>query len=166
MAHHVAAHHDGHAAAREGGAQLVEVLRVGDVHREVLRENADVEHVGHGHGGDAPAQAVGLGLFGPGELVNGQQDLEALVADGPDDALVGQGEGVEGAGEEGQRPGRAEVEALPEQLLLRHEAVELAQHGGAVVECQPVVRLLVVGGQQLALRQHKGAALLVVAQLR
>ena len=163
--HHVAAHHDGHAAAREGGAQLVEVLRVGDVHREVLREDADVEHVGHGHGGDAPAQAVGLGLFGPGELVNGQQDLEALVADGPDDALVGQGEGVEGAGEEGHGAGRTEVKALVEQALLGDEAVELAQHGGPVVERQALAGEFVLGGEQLALGEHKGAALFVAAQL-
>ena len=124
-----------------------------------------MEHVGYGHGGDAPAQAVGLGLFGPGELVNGQQDLEALVADGPDDALVGQGEGVEGTGEKGHGAGRAEVKALVEQALLGDEAVELAQHGGPVVERQALAGEFVLGGEQLALGEHKGAALFVAAQL-
>ena len=165
VGHHVAAHHDGHAAAREGLAQLAQVLRVGDIHREVLGEDVDVELVRHGHGHDAAADAVGLGALGPGEFVDGQQHLEAQVADGPDDALVGQGEGVERAGEEGHGPGRAEVEPAVEQPLLGDEAVQLAQHEGPVVERQLPVGGLVMGGQQLPLRQQEGAALLVAAQL-
>ena len=166
VGYHVAAHHDGYAPSRKCLPQTAQVVGIGDVHREILREKVDVELVGHGHGRDAAADAGGLCALGPGEFVDGQQHLEARIPDGADDALVGQGEGIESAGEERHRPGRAEVKALPEQLLLCHEAVELAQHGGPVVERQPVVRLLVVGGQQLALRQHKGAALLMIAQLR
>ena len=163
--HHVAAHHDGHAAPRERLAQLAQVLRVGDVHREVLREDVNVELVRHGHGYDAAADAVGLGALGPGKFVDGQQHLEAQVADGPDDALVGQGEGVKRAGEEGHGPRWAEVEPAVEQPLLGEEAVQLAQHERPVVERQLPVGGLVVGGQQLPLRQQKGAALLVAAQL-
>ena len=165
MQHHVAAHHNGHAAPGEGRPQLVQVLRIGDVHWEVLREDAHVEHIRHGHGGYAPPQAVGLGLFRPGELVDSQQHLKAQVPYGFDDALVGQSERVEGAGEEGHRPGRAEVEALVEQPLLRDEAVQLAQHKRPVIEGQPLAGELVLGGQQLPLGEHEGAALLVPSQL-
>ena len=163
--HHVAAHHDGHAAAGEGLPQRPQVVGVGDVHREILREDAHMEHVRHGHGGDAPPQAVGLGLFRPGELVDGQQHLIAQIADGLDDALVGQGEGVEGAGEEGHRAGFAEVESPVEQPLLGEEAVQLAQHGGTVVEGQSLAGELVLRRQQLALGKHEGAALFVASQL-
>ena len=48
---------------------------------------------------------MGLGLLGPGKLVHRQIDLKAQVTDGVGNALVGQGEGVEGAGEEGDLPG-------------------------------------------------------------
>ena len=45
-------------------------------------------------------------------------DLEAPVPDGPDDALVGQGEGIEGAGEKGDGPGLLKGEPPVEQALL------------------------------------------------
>jgi len=78
---------------------------------------------------------------------------------------VGQGEGVEGAGEEGHRAEFAEVEAPVEQPLLREEAVQLAQHGGTVVEGQSLAGELVLRRQQLALGEHEGAALFVASQL-
>ena len=78
---------------------------------------------------------------------------------------MGQGEGVEGAGEKGHRAGFAEVEAPVEQPLLREEAVQLSQHGGTVVEGQPLAGELVLRRQQLALGEHEGAALFVASQL-
>ena len=164
VGHHVGAHHDGHLPPREGRPQAGQVLGVGDVHREVLREDVDVELIRHGDGGDAPADAVGLGLFGPGELVDGQHHLIAHVPDGLDDALVGQGEGVEGPGEKGHPLALLEPEAAVEQLLPGDELVDPPQHGAAVVEGQLVPRLLGDEGQQLFQGQQEGPALLVAAQ--
>ena len=162
--HHIAARHDGHLPAGEGPAQIGKVGGVGDVHREILGKDVDVELVGHGQAGDAAADPVGLGLFRPGELVNGQHHLVAQVPDGPDDALVGEGEGVEGAGEEGHRPGLVKAEAPVEDLLLGDEAVQPPQHVGPVVEGQLVPRLLAGERQDLLQCQQEGPALLMAAQ--
>ena len=164
VGHHVAAYHDGHRPAGKGLPQAAEVLGIGDVHREVLGKDVDMELVGHGHGRDAAADAVGLGPLGPGKFVDGQQHLEPPVPDGPDDALVGQGEGVEGAGEEGDGPRLLQGEAPVEQALLRHEAVYPAQHGGPVIEGQGVLGLLIAGFQELAPGQQEGPALFVLTQ--
>ena len=164
VGHHVAAHHDGHRPPGKGLPQAAEVLGIGDVHREVLGKDVDMELIGHGHGRDAAADAVGLGPLGPGKFVDGQQHLEPPVPDGPDDALVGQGEGVEGAGEEGDGPGLLHGEAPVEQALLRHEAVYPAQHGGPVIEGQGVLGLLIAGFQELAPGQQEGPALFVLTQ--
>ena len=161
MEHHVAAHHDGHAPAGERRTQLVQVLRIGDIHREILRENTHMEHVRHRHGGDPPPQPVGLCFLRPRELVDGEHHLEAQIPYGVDDALVGQGEGVEGAGEERHRARLPEVEAPVEQPLFREEPVQLPQHEGAVIERQPLAGELVLCRQQLPLGEHKGAVLLV-----
>ena len=77
---------------------------------------------------------------------------------------MGQGEGVEGAGEERHRPGRLEPEAPPEQLLLREEPVQPPQHGGAVVKGELVPLLLLEEGQEPLLGQQEGPALLVDPQ--
>ena len=124
----------------------------------------DVELVRHGQAGDPAADPVGLGLLRPGELVDGQHDLIAQVPDGLDDALVGEGEGVEGAGEEGHGPGTLEAEAPVEDLLLGDEAVQPPQHIRPVVEGQLVPRVLGDEGQDLFQRQQEGPALLVAAQ--
>ena len=87
----------------------MEVLRVGDVHREILREDLHMELVRHRHGGNAPPDAVGLGALGPREFIDGQQYLEAPIPDGSDNGLVGQGEGIEGTGEKGDGRGASKV---------------------------------------------------------
>ena len=164
ICHHVAAHHNGHLPARESPAQGGEVVRVGDVDREVLREDMDMELVRCGDGGDAAADAVGLGLLRPGELVNSQHDLIAQIPDGLDNALMGEGEGVEGAGEEGHGPGRVEVETAVENLLLGEETVDPPQHSRPVVEGQLRALVLPDEGQQLFQRQQEGPPLLMAAQ--
>src|SRR5699024_12575262 len=68
-------------------------------------------------------------LLGPGELVHRQIDLEAQVPDGVDDALVGQGEGVEGAGEEGDLLGPQEGEGAVVQPPQGGEPVDVGQGG-------------------------------------
>ena len=116
MGHHVTSHGDGHLPPGECLPQPVEVLRVGDVHRKILREDLHMELVRHRHGGNAPPDAVGLGALGPRELIDGQQHLEAPIPDGADDGLVGQGEGIEGTGEKGDGPWRFKGEAASQPL--------------------------------------------------
>ncbi len=87
--HHVAARHDGHLPARESGAERRQILWIGDVHRKILRENGYVEFIRRGQRGQPAADAVRLGLLGPGKLVNGQQHLISQVPDGPDNPFVG-----------------------------------------------------------------------------
>ncbi len=87
--HHVAARHDGHLPVRESGAECRQILRIGDVHRKILRENGYVEFIRRGQRGQPAADTVRLGLLGPGKLVNGQQHLISQVPDGPDNPFVG-----------------------------------------------------------------------------
>ena len=164
VSHHVTSHGDGHLPSGEGLPQPMEVLRVGDVHREILREDLHMELVRHRHGGNAPPDAVGLGALGPRELIDGQQYLEAPIPDGSDNGLVGQGEGIEGTGEKGDGPWRFKGKAAP-QPLGRQKAVQPPQHGCPIVEGQCIPVLLTAGGQQLPCRQGEGPALLAVAEL-
>src|SRR5699024_5213885 len=134
VCHHVAARYDGYGAAGKGLPQGGEALGTGNIHRKVFREDVDVELVGHGDGRQVAAETVGLGLLAAGELVDGQHHLIPQVQDSLGDALVGEGEGVEGSGEEGDGPGLLKVEAAVEELLLRKEAAHPPQKGAAVVE--------------------------------
>ena len=122
------------------------------------------EEVGGGDGGDAAADAVGLGLFGPAELVNGQHHLEPQVPDRCDDALVAAGKGIEGAGEEGDFSAGLEMEAAVGQLLLLDKAVDAAQGGGAVIEGQVAAAVLPHEEEDLLSGQGEGPALLVTAE--
>ena len=106
VGHHVAAHHNGYLPSRERPAQSAQIFGVGNIHREILREDMHIKFIRHRHGRNLPPDAVGLGALRPGKLVDGQQHLKALVPDGPDNTLVGQGKGVKGAGKEGHRPRR------------------------------------------------------------
>ena len=110
VAHHIAAHHQIDLLAGEELPQAAQVPGVGQVHRDIVGKQVDVEVPGDGQVDDLPADHVGLGLFGPGELVHRQIHLEAHLPNGVGDALVGQGEGVKGAGEKGDLPGLGEGE--------------------------------------------------------
>ena len=123
-----------------------------------------MELVRHGDLRDTPADAVGLGLFGPGKFVDRQHDLIAQIPDRPDDALVGQREGVEGAREEGDGPGLLKAEAAVEDLLFRDKAVEPPQHGSTVIEGQFAALVLPDKGQYLLQRQQERPALFMPAQ--
>ena len=166
VGHHVAARHNVQLLAGEQLAEPVQVLGVGDVHRDVVGEQVDVEVPRHGQVDDLPPDEMGLGLFGPGELVHRQIDLKAQVPDGLDDALVGQGEGVEGAGEEGDLSGRLEGEWAMVQPVQGDEPVDVGQGGGPIEEGQAaLVRRLQNEKQQLAVAQGEQAALLPQGQL-
>ena len=117
----------------------------------------------HRQADDLPADQVGLGLLGPGELIHRQIDLEAQVPDGVDDPLVGQGEGVEGAGEEGHPPGAGEGEGAVVHPPQGNEAVDVGQGGRPVEEGEPIVlhRGLVDQEEELAVAQGKQPVLLL-----
>ena len=81
---------------------------------------------------------MGLGLLGPGEFVHRQIDLEPQVPNSVNNALVGQGEGVEGAGEEGDPLGLLEGEGAAVQPADGDKTVDVGQGGGPVEQGQPV----------------------------
>ena len=101
VGYHVRAHRQVQLPAGKDLPQPVQVLRRGQVHWDVVGKRytsnssaTDMLTICLPHQG-------GLRLLGPGELVDGQIHLHPQVPDLLDDALVAQGEGVEGAGKEG-----------------------------------------------------------------
>ena len=110
MGHYVAAHHQIDLLVGEELPQALQVSGIGDVHRDVVGKQVDMEVPRHRQADDLPADQVGLGLLGPGELVHRQIDLKPQIPDGVDDPLMGQGKGVKCSGEEGHPPGAGESE--------------------------------------------------------
>ena len=134
--------------------------------RNIVGEQVDVEIPCHGHVDNLTADQVGLGLFGPGKLVHSQIDLKAQVADGVDNALVGEGKGVEGAGEEGDLPGRLKGEGAVVQPPQGDEAVDVGQGCGPVEEGEPVLSGRFLNEeQQLPVAQGKQPGLFLHVQL-
>ena len=119
-----------------------------------MGEEVHVELIRHGHADDLPTHQGGLGLLGPGELVHCQIDLHPQVPDGLDDALVAEGEGVEGAGEEGRAGGSAEGECPALDLIGDDEAVDVGEGRGGVEKAQLLLRLL--AQQEEDLLGHQG----------
>ena len=134
VGHHVAAHAQVQLPSGEDVPQDIEIVGVGQIHRDVVGEDIHIVLVGHGHAHQLTADETGLCLLGPGEFVDGQIHLEAQVTDGLHDALVGQGEGVEGAGEEGCLLRHGEPEGAVLDVVEYDEAVQMAQSGGGVEE--------------------------------
>ena len=87
VGYHVAARHQVHLLIGEQLPQALQVCGVGDVHRDLVGEQVHMEVPGDGQVDNLPADQVGLGLLGPGELVHRQIDLKAQVPDGVDNAL-------------------------------------------------------------------------------
>ena len=129
-----------------------------------MGEQVHIKLIGHGHADDLPPHQRGLGLFGPGELVDGQKDLEAQVPDLLDDALVAQGEGVKGAGEEGGFFRHVELEGAAFNAVGDDEAVDVTQGGGGIEEGQLLLRLLVDQEQDFLGHQGKQGGLVLIGQ--
>ena len=146
---HVAAGSQVQLPAREFPGQSGQVFRTGDVDGHIVREQVHVPHICHGNGGDFPPQQLRNGPLAPGELVDGQVDLQAHVVNGPDDFLVPGREGIKGSGEEGHRPGLRKGELRTPHLAGDDEAVQVVQHGGVVVEGEGVPGRLVQEAQEL-----------------
>ena len=157
MGHYVAAHHQIDLLVGEELPQALQVGGIGDIHWDVVGKQVDMEVPRHRQADDLPADQVGLGLLGPGELVHRQIDLKAQIPDGVDDPLMGQREGVEGAGEEGHPPGTGEGEGAVVHPPQGDEPVDVGQGGGPVKKGEPVVlhRGLVDQEEELAVAQGK-----------
>ena len=161
---HVAAHHQVHLPAGEHRLESGQVAGVGDVHRNFIREQVHVEHIRHRHTHDLAAHQMGLGVFGPAELVNGQVHLVAHVPNGPHNALVGQGKRVERAGEEGHLVPDAHGQAAVLHMVVGDEAADVAQRRGPVIQTKDGGLVFIQEEQQLLEAQAEQAVFLLLAQ--
>ena len=90
--------------------------------------------------------------------------LEIQITNGLHNALVGQGEGVEGAGEEGYPLLRFEAEISADDAVMYDETVDVGQGGRRVEEGQFFHTLLVDQEQNLFCQQHEQLRFLLVPQ--
>ena len=127
VAHHVAADGDIKLPAREGLGEPLEVGGIGEVHRNIIREEVNMELVGHRHADNLPPDQMGLGFFRPREFVYREINLEAQIADRPHNPLVGEGEGVEGPGKEGDLVPVLKAERTVIDPLQRDEPVDMRE---------------------------------------
>ena len=146
---HVGAHDEVQLTSGEHVLQPPQIAGIGDVDGDIVGEQMHMEFVRHRHGGDPAADQAGLGLFRPGELVHRQKHLVPHVPDGAGQRLVGQGKGVEGAGEEGHPLPLAEGEGAVVCLVPDDELVHAVQRRRAVQVVQPAALILVQQKQQL-----------------
>ena len=155
MADDVAARHQVELPAREEVGEALEILRRGDVDGDFVGEEVHVPEPSHGHAHDLPPPELGQGMLAPGEFVHGQVDLEAPGANLLHNALVAGGEGVEGAGEEGNRRLGRVGEGAQLHLALHQKAVEVVEHGGAVEAGEKIPALLGEQAQELFLKPQE-----------
>ena len=97
----------------------------GQVHGNVVGEEIHIELVGHGHADDLPPDQGGLGLLGPGELIDRQVHLKPQIPDFLDDTFVAQREGVESAWEESGFLRHMELEGATFNTVGNNEAVDV-----------------------------------------
>ena len=93
--HNVAAGDHVHFLRREHFFQRRQILRIGDIDRNAVWENIDVELVSHRHVHDLAADEMRLRFFRPGKFVDSEIHLVASVADLAHDLLVRSGERIE-----------------------------------------------------------------------
>ena len=142
VGNHIGSHSEVNFSAGEDLPQAAEVSRIGQIHRNVMGEKVHVELVRHGHADDLAAHQGGLGLFRPGEFIHGQIDLHPQIPDLLYDALVAQGEGIEGTGEERHLVGRFKLEGAGLDTVGDDETVDVGEGGGGIEEGQFPLRLL------------------------
>ena len=147
--YHIAAGYEIELPAGEQVFEPLEVPGIGDVHGDLVREQAHVHLVRHAHGGDLPAAELGDGMLAPGELVDGQEHLEAHVLQLPDDPLVPRGEGIEGPREEGHGPHGVVPKGHLLHPAFHQEAVEMVEHCGPGEEDELPLPGLAEQAQQL-----------------
>ena len=161
VGYHVRAHRQVQLPPCKDLPQAVQIQRRGQVYRDVVREEINVKYIRHRHAHDLPPNQRGLSLFGPGELVDGEVDLKAQVSDGTHDPLMGEGEGIEGAGEEGHLAAVFKLEGTALNAVADNETVDVAEGCGGVEEGQ-LVRLLLVNKEEEFLgRQGENTSFIV-----
>ena len=98
IGYHITAGHQIDLAAGEQIYHPLQIGGIGNVHRNIVGEEMDVEVTGYRQIDDLAADQMRLGLLGPGELIHGQIDIKAHIPDGMDNTLVRQGKGIKRAG--------------------------------------------------------------------
>ena len=134
--HHIGSHSQVQFLVGKDCLQFPDIFRVGDVHRQVLREGIDVLHIRHGHVHDFPAHEPGLGVFRPGEFIQGQIHCKPHIPDPPGHCFVSAAEGIEGAGVEADLPLCGEGEAAPLGFHPADVSVQMVQDRRIAVEIQ------------------------------
>ena len=119
--------------------QTFEIMRVGDVDGNLIREKVNPEISCHRHVDDLPADQVRLGFFGPGKLINGQIYLKTQFPDRADDPFMGQGEGVKGSREERYFFRMFKGECAAVDAVACQETLNVSQSGGTVKERECVL---------------------------
>ena len=134
--HHVGSHCNVDFLFREQAAQFRQILRIGNVDGNIVRENIKVLFIGDGHGKNFLPQHVRQGLLGPGEFIDGQIYLVAHIPNGGGNGLVPQAERVEGSREERHLLHFREAEIAHLRLIFRYEAIDIQQPRRVIVELQ------------------------------
>ena len=162
--HHVAADGDIKLPAREGFGKPLEVGGIGEVHRDIVREEVDMELVGHRHADNLPPDQMGLGFFRPGELIDREVNLEAQIPDCPHNPLMGEGEGVEGPGEEGDLIPVLKAERAVIDPLQRDEPVDMRESRRPVEEGELPAAVLFREKEELFAAQGENTGFLLVGK--
>ena len=123
-----------------------------------------MELVRHRHGHDPAADQTGLGLFRPGKFIHRQIHLVAHIPDGVGQRLVGQGEGVEGAGEEGHLLPAVELEGAVVGLISDDKLIDAVQCRRAVEVVEAAALIFVDQKQQLVGAQGKQPRLPLIGE--
>ena len=133
MFHDIASCHDIDFLAREAAAQPGQIIRARDVDRDLDRKQEDTVEICDRHHHDLPADLVRLGIFGPGELVNRQIDMEAHRCDLTDNRFMAERKRIKGSGEEGNPGTFPESDPLMVLQVVRDEPVYMVEGSCIVV---------------------------------
>ena len=137
VADHVAPRDEEKLPPWEERCKARQIVRHGEVHRDVIRKKEHIRKVRDGHADDLPPEQAWERALAPGEFIHRQVDLEAARADLPHDALMPGGERIECAGEEGGGAQRRELERAEGDLAFGHKAVKVVEHRRLVIEVKP-----------------------------
>lgn len=164
VGHHVGSHREIQFPSGKNLPQPVQIRGRCQIDRDVVGEEVHVKLIRYGHGDDLPPHQGGLGLFGPRELVHSQVHFKPQIPDLLDDALVAQGEGVEGPRENATPLRCGKTEGAAFDMMGDDEAVDVAQGGGGVEEGQLLFGLFVDEEKHLLGQQGEKLRLILVVQ--
>ena len=84
----IAADHDIQLFSGKHLSQAFQIRRIGNIDRNLIREQVHMELIRHRHTHDLTADQMRLRLFRPGKFIDRQKHLIAAVADLADNLLV------------------------------------------------------------------------------